>query len=427
MTDETDARETPEDAIGCWSELIDSVRDVVVVISSRDGRVLAANGAAEAIYGADHVANGVNVDEILAPDARATSPLGLEHRERIPECGALFEDVHVGVDGEAFPVEVNASVVELRGKPAIVAVVRDITSRKRTEDALTAAYSEIEQVFDTAADGMRIIDRGFNVVRVNRTLAEMAGIRVDDQLAMKCFEAFPGEACKTPDCSLVRVLRGEGKFTDEIVKRQPQGPAITCAVTAQPFILDGKVMGVIEDFHDVSERKQREDEAQYLATHDALTGLPNRLLFMDRLGRSIAMAERGATTPALMFCDVDRFKALNDTLGHALGDRVLVSAAHALRDAVRESDTVARLGGDEFVVLLPDVDSEGGAKTVAQKILRCVTRLERHGEATLGLTLSIGMTVYAKGDDTDSMMSRADEAMYRVKDHGGNGCASIGA
>ena len=409
------------------SWLLEQIRDIVLLISVVDGRIVASNQAAVNAYGDAVIASpSTRIGDLVAQgEGREASPLLGGESASILADGGIFEDLHVHEDGSRFQVEVNARLGELGGVRVIVAVAREIAGRKSMDQALSAAYSEIEQIFDTAADGMRIIDRNYNVLRANRTLAEMAGVDYDAITGVKCFDVFPGSTCKTPECSLARVLRGEGKFAGEIEKRRHDGTAITCTVTAQPFVVGDKVVGVIEDFHDITERIRAEEAVAFLATHDALTGLPNRRLFADRLDRALSTARRRGGIPALLFCDVDRFKSLNDTLGHAVGDEVLVVTARALQESVRDSDTVARLGGDEFVVLLSDVKKSADAEKVAHKILNTVGRIERFGEATLGITMSIGATAYVLGDDADALMSRADEAMYRVKEYGGNGCHFI--
>lgn len=185
--------------------------------------------------------------------------------------------------------------------------------------------------------------------------------------------------------------------------------------------------GVIEDFHDITERKRAEMLAQHLATHDALTGLPNRLLFTDRLEVALAQAERGDTRPVLMFCDVDGFKAINDSHGHVIGDDVLRATADALLRVVRQGDTVARLGGDEFVVLFPQGLAPDDALAVGRKLLAAVDETTRRFETYTPATLSIGIAFYEPGDDADSLVRRADEIMYEAKRAGGHGVLAAAA
>jgi len=157
----------------------------------------------------------------------------------------------------------------------------------------------------------------------------------------------------------------------------------------------------------------------HLAQHDALTGLPNRLLLADRLDRSIAAARRNVSSLAVLFIDLNRFKRVNDSLGHAVGDRVLQSVARRLEAGVRESDTVCRLGGDEFVVLLPEVTCAADAAFSADKLLAAMAEPHQVAGQDLHVTASVGIAVYpADGTDTESLLNEADFALLRAKAQG---------
>ena len=159
----------------------------------------------------------------------------------------------------------------------------------------------------------------------------------------------------------------------------------------------------------------------YLAQHDALTGLPNRILLNDRLTQAMALAQRQGKQLALMFLDLDRFKYINDSLGHSVGDQLLLSVAHHLTAAVRGSDTVCRQGGDEFVILLADVEHARDAALSAEKILTALTAPHRIDQLELHVTVSIGISIYPEdGQDVDSLIKSADTAMYHAKENGRN-------
>jgi diguanylate cyclase (GGDEF)-like protein/PAS domain S-box-containing protein len=171
--------------------------------------------------------------------------------------------------------------------------------------------------------------------------------------------------------------------------------------------------------YDITEQVRVEEQLVYMATHDALTGLPNRRLFNDRLNLALAHAHRNQEKLAVMLLDLDHFKEVNDTLGHSVGDRLLQAAGQRLTSLLRESDTVARVGGDEFMLLLPEVAQEEDAAKVAQKILEAIREpfvLDGH---ELQVTTSIGVALYPEdGEDADTLMKNADIAMYRAKDQG---------
>ncbi|MEA2692794.1 MAG: hypothetical protein QOJ16_2181, partial [Acidobacteriota bacterium] len=216
---------------------------------------------------------------------------------------------------------------------------------------------------------------------------------------------------------------------EEMVFRTRDGEAVEVGVSLSP-LLDARAVavGAVLVARDIRARKRAESQIAYQASHDALTGLPNRSLFYERLTQTLALARRHKSRLAVLFLDLDQFKVVNDTLGHAAGDRLLIEIAGRLEHTVRETDTVARVGGDEFTFLLPDIgdmgDMGGGADAArtAQKILDAVARpLEVDGHR-LYVTTSIGISLFpADGEDAEALLSSADIAMYRAKDLGRNG------
>jgi diguanylate cyclase (GGDEF)-like protein/PAS domain S-box-containing protein len=184
---------------------------------------------------------------------------------------------------------------------------------------------------------------------------------------------------------------------------------------------DGSVTGEVVAFHDVSAARAKSLEMSHLAQHDALTDLPNRVLFNDRLTQAIALAERQGKQLAVMFVDLDHFKKVNDSLGHDVGDKLLQSVAERLIACVRRSDTVSRLGGDEFVILLAQIEYAGDAVYSARKILRTLAEPHIIENKSLDINVSIGVSTYPDdGQDAEGLMNRADNAMYEAKEHGRN-------
>jgi diguanylate cyclase (GGDEF)-like protein/PAS domain S-box-containing protein len=181
----------------------------------------------------------------------------------------------------------------------------------------------------------------------------------------------------------------------------------------------GAMAGAVIVFHDVGVARAMSMRMSHLAQHDALTGLPNRLLLADRLDRGIAAARRNFTSLAVLFIDVNRFKRINDSFGHAVGDQALQSVARRLEAGVRESDTVCRLGGDEFVVLLPEVTCAADAVFSADKLLAAMAAPHRIAGQDLHVTASVGIAVYpADGTDAESLLNEADFALLRAKTQG---------
>ena len=173
--------------------------------------------------------------------------------------------------------------------------------------------------------------------------------------------------------------------------------------------------------NDISDRKEQESQLAYQATHDVLTGLGNRALFSDRLAHDLELAARNGQTLAVLFVDLDEFKPINDTLGHNVGDQLLISVAEKLQQGLRVSDTLARLGGDEFVLLLPDLSHPDEAEEVAGRLLDALNKPHRISGHELHVSASIGIAVNRGGlDEPERLLQHADMAMYKAKQQGRN-------
>ena len=210
----------------------------------------------------------------------------------------------------------------------------------------------------------------------------------------------------TPNCILIRRDGSESPIEDSAAPIHDRYGSITGAVIV---------------FHDVTESRAMTEDISHLAQHDILTDLPNRLLLKDRINQAIAAARRNNTKVAVMFLDLDGFKGINDSLGHAVGDNVLQSVAKRLVGSVRSSDTVSRQGGDEFVVLLSAINQSSDAGITARKILTAVTASHRFEQCEMQLTASMGVSTYPEdGQDAEMLLKNADTAMYEGKKRGHN-------
>lgn len=217
------------------------------------------------------------------------------------------------------------------------------------------------------------------------------------------------------------VLAGK-VFTEVLVNKKRDDSVFYQDETITPLKNEkGEITHFIATGRDISRRMENEKRLQHIAHHDALTGLPNRVLFMDRIKRSLAHARRSHERIAILFFDLDRFKNINDTLGHIIGDKLLIEIARRLKKSIREDDSIARLGGDEFAVLVDKIGSENDITQVAQKTLTCLEKPAIIDGHSLYTTASIGISLFPDdGEDTGSLLKNADIAMYRAKDMGKN-------
>lgn len=290
--------------------------------------------------------------------------------------------------------------------------------RRRAEQELRLAAA----VYEQSAEGILVSDRDNCIVMVNRAFTEVTGYTLDEIRGQNPRILSSGRHDRDFYRSLWASLREIGHWQGEIWNRRKNGEVypewlgITALRDAENQI--GHYIGI---FNDVSVRKAAEEKIQYLAHHDPLTGLPNRMLLQDRLRQALARAARHHQRVAVLLLDLDRFKTINDSLGHAVGDRLLQGFGQRLSDLVSDDDTVCRRGGDEFVIVLSDLPRAEEAGQLAGKILSTLSQpLEIEGYA-LASSASIGISLFpTDGQDTETLLRNADLAMYRAKEHGRN-------
>ncbi len=323
-------------------------------------------------------------------------------------------------DGSSVWVSINAHIInDAYGVPTgIEGIARNVTDRKRAEAEMVKLSRALEQ----GADAVMITDVTGIIEYVNPAFEKITGFAGSEVLGRKPSVVKSG---RMPDEFYRRlwdmILSGQ-VFEDVLVNRKRDDSLYYEAKTITPLKNgDGSITHFISTGRDITRQMQAQEELQYIAHHDLLTRLPNRILFLDRVTQAMARARWHQRLVALLFLDLDRFKYINDSLGHAVGDHVLVQAAERLRNCVREGDTVARFGGDEFVVLLDDVATESDVGGLAQKILAAIAPAFSVDRMELHVTASIGVSLYPNdGNDSETLLKNADGAMYRAKELGRN-------
>ena len=316
------------------------------------------------------------------------------------------------------------------GVEAIVSVGRDVTDRKLAELELEGQRHFLHTVIDAVADPVMVIRRDYRLQMYNEAARRSFGLRGDaDQQSMNgfCHKLLYGEEqpCQQPShpCALHQVLQS-GRPTTVLHLHETANGERTFELTASPYCdREGEILGVVQVSRDITEKLKAEDRIRFLAHHDALTGLPNRVLLRDRFHQAAQQADREGHSIALLFLDLDHFKHVNDTLGHKVGDRLLQQVVTRLSSAIRGSDTVSRLGGDEFVMVLPLRGEIGAAERISAHVLRILSepfQIEGH---ELRLSASIGISRYPQdGGEFDDLLKNADSAMYVAKESGRNNC-----
>ncbi len=301
-----------------------------------------------------------------------------------------------------------------------VGVSTDVTERAQAEDARRASEERYRQVEAHAPIGLALVSPDGHWLRVNPALCALVGY-TEEELLAGTFQDVTHPDDLDADLEQVRqVLAGEID-TYRMEKRYiRKDGSLVWALLAVSLVRDaaGAPLYFIAQIQDIDERKRDEERLRHVAHHDALTGLPNRVLFNDRLGQALLSAERARRALAVLLIDLNRFKDVNDTLGHDAGDALLQAVAARMRDALRASDTVARLGGDEFAVLLPDT-AEAGAAHAAAKIVAALTTPVNVGGHRVEAGGSVGIACYpAHGTDAATLLRHADVAMYEAKRSG---------
>ncbi len=299
-----------------------------------------------------------------------------------------------------------------------LAVKEDITERKNAEDQLRMNAT----VFDTVSEGILVADANNRIKSVNPAFTRITGYDSEEVVGRNPSMLSSGRH----DASFYRhmwwQLESRGFWSGEIWNRRKDGsvyPEWMSIVVLKDS--EGEVTEYVAVFSDITQRKQDEEQIRHQAHYDALTGLPNRSLFFDRLTQAVIAARREGAMMALLFLDLDRFKAINDTRGHVVGDEVLQQVADRLLNCVREADTVSRFGGDEFVVMLQDLVEVNDAAMVAEKIVSAMEAPFYSGDRELFVGASVGITIYPTDTESpETMLRNADMAMYRAKESGRN-------
>ena len=402
-----------------YRRLVEAGPDAILIHQA--GRIRFASARAAKLAGVADPRElvGRPIAEFLRPADRLTE---LAPARRRPEDGDLVEvreTLFQRVNGAPIPVEVTAVAIAEGGRPAVQAVIRDIRKRTRAHQALRESEERYRRLIQTAPIAL-LTHRQGRIRFANAKALDLLGVGLSSALKNRSLLSF---VC-TGDRPVVRLRMRRA--------RERRGPVQPCELRLQRLdgtLVDVEFSAIAVTEHgapavqvallDVTARKNAEARIRHWAHHDALTGLPNRTLLLDRLQHALAQARRDRKKLAVMMLDLDHFKDVNDTLGHPVGDQLLCAVAERLRSIIRESDTLARFGGDELVLIQTGLDSAAGARVLAQKIVEALAEPFAIEGEDVRTSCSLGIALFPEGGTVaETLLKNADLALYRAKARG---------
>src|SRR5829696_1223663 len=424
-------RKRTEDALREARDRFRSIFDhapIGVATVSLEGQYLQVNRSLCEILGyTEEELQALTWQEITHPDDLAASSA---YVRRIVE--GEFPRYHLEkrfllADGHTVWTSLSVSLVrDSEGEPLyFVSQIQDVTERKKFEEALERLSHQHEKVLEAAGEGIFGLDLHGNVTFVNPAASDMTGWSTQDLLGRPMHNLLhhtkpDGAPYLREECPIYAALEdGATHSRDVEVFWRKDGTSFPVEYTSTPILEDGEIVGAVITFRDITERKVLEQQLHHQAFHDPLSGLPNRALFMDRLQHALTRANRRGNKVAVLFTDLDNFKIINDSLGHEVGDQLLVAVAERLKTCLRPEDTAARLGGDEFTILVEDIAGVGEGVQIAKRIAEILQPPFALEDQEVFATVSTGIALNSPAQEHSAdLLRHADLAMYRAKHRG---------
>jgi diguanylate cyclase (GGDEF)-like protein/PAS domain S-box-containing protein len=405
--------------------LLEQAPDGILLSRLRDGLIVLTNEAMSRLLGCP-------TTQIIghAPEEFGLWP-GRDERAELAamgHSGSLAQLVQAQVTtcaGRFREVEISGEVVESDGEPHAFAITRDVTERNTAQRALRESEERFRSLVQSSRDGIFVTDGAGQLTYVSRGAAEILGESAEHLVDRRERDLIHPEDLHLRDTTL-SLLREEGspRPLAELRMRHRDGSWRWVETVDTNRLADPAVRGIITNFRDVSGRKSTEDAMAFLLLHDPLTSLPNRRLLDDRIESALARANRNRKTVAVLFCDLDGFKRVNDRFGHETGDKVLIEMSQRLQLIIRPGDSLARVGGDEFVAVCGELTNPQEAGLIAERMARAIRAPVQLDGEEIVITASLGV-VTARGEQpgvggAGALLRNADAAMYRAKQRGRN-------
>jgi len=413
------------------------ISPLAMIVVNAEGRVLFSNMAASEFLGkSSKQLEDKDVYELLASIAYPVSAgsgdaqffrslLSTDIDAETDNYHRVWHEFAINQNGAKLDLAITQQSLKTKEAPASLITLSDIGLRKSTEAALSESSSNFQGAFHEAPIGMMLVDMEWQITRVNRSICDMLGY-TESELITKAFQEITHPEDIGSDLDLVRQMIA-GDINDYRLEKRyfhKDGHVIWMLLSAS-LLKDQNQLPAHFIFHiqDISEYKKIQKQISEYAYQDPLTNLPNRRLLQDRLNQALTHARRYKRCMGVMFLDIDHFKSINDTHGHAFGDELIRAVANRLSECVRSADTVCRLGGDEFVIVISEVANQHDIAVVARKILKSASKPIVVDGTEAHVTLSVGVMIYDvdSDDDADTLMKKADQALYEMKREGRNG------
>lgn len=389
-----------------------------MMLVNKNREIVLWNQAALSILGVDeeglkgrevklHYRDGQSVPHDKYPSWRAISLPTSQGLYSIPQADGSKQ--WIAVSTRQLPADAEGQV------SGAVVSFSDITRLVDLEESLLISQS----VFDAATEGIMVTDAENRIVRVNPAFTRITGYGYEDVQGKTPSLLASGHHDQSFYQAMYRSLQDKGRWEGEIINRRKDGEVfIEWLKISAVRDREGVLLRYVALLSDITVKKKQEQDIWHQAHYDPLTELPNRTLFMDRLGQALAQATRREQAVGVLFIDLDKFKPVNDTYGHQTGDELLRQVARRITNCLREEDTVARLGGDEFVAMLPSILNVSDCVKVADKILANLSQPFRIGELIVEISASIGVSLARNETSGEALVKQADQAMYRAKADG---------